>query len=157
MGSVSIPVRLTLPESSAVALTKAADDMADASDSQRFVAALSANHRLWRALSEIASAKGWSVPDRRTTDFVVKTTHKAGRRTGDDQIETLIAINREMAVQLSGGQNLEMVTRRAELAWRERGRPYGVKLDHWLINEMERKARLRHSVDGLPGLSTFSA
>ncbi|MGE5477194.1 MAG: flagellar biosynthesis regulator FlaF [Bacteroidales bacterium] len=157
MGSVSIPVRLTLPESSAVALTKAADDMADASDSRRFLAALDANHRLWRALSEIAEAKGWTVPDRRTTEFVVKTTHKAGRRTGDDQIETLIAINREMAARLAGSQDLELVTRRAELAWRERGRPYGVKLDHWLIGEMERKARMRHAVHGLPGLSPYSA
>lgn len=157
MGSVSVPVHLSLPESSAVALTKAADDMADAGDSQHFVAALNANHRLWRALSEIASAKGWTFPDRRTAEFVVKTTHKAGRRTGDDQIETLISINREIAAQLAGNQNLELVTRRAELAWRERGRPYGVKLDHWLIKEMERKARLRHGIDGLPGLSTFSA
>lgn len=148
MGSVSIPVRLTLPESSAVALTKAADEMADASDSSHFVAALNCNHRLWRALSEIASAKGWAIPDRRITDFVVNTTHKAGRRTGDDQIETLIAINRDMAAQLAGGQNIELVTRRAELAWRERGRPYGVKLDQWLVAEMERKARLRHIFNG---------
>lgn len=151
MGSVSIPVRLSLPESSAVALTKAADDMADAGDSQHFLAALDANHRLWRALSEIAEAKGWEAPDRRTTEFVVKTTHKAGRRTGDDLIEALISINREMAARLSGGQDLELVTRRAELAWRERGRPYGVKLDHWLIGEMERKARLRHIFTGYPG------
>lgn len=148
MGSVSIPVRLTLSESSAVALTKAADDMADASDSHRFVAALSANHRLWRCLSEIAESKGWPVPDHRTRDFVVSTTHKAGRRTGDDQIETLIAINRDVAAQLAGIQDLELVTRRAELAWRERGRPYGVPLDHWLIGEMERKARLRHFPTG---------
>lgn len=150
MGSVSIPVRLTLPESSAVALTKAADDMADASDSHRFVTALSGNHRLWRALSEISAAKGWTIPDRRIADFVVSTTHKAGRRTGDDQIETLIAINREVAAQLAGGQDLELVTRRAELAWRERGRPYGVRLDQWLIAEMERKARLRHVFNGYP-------
>lgn len=151
MGSVSIPVRLTLPESSAVALTKAADDMADASDSHHFLAALDSNHRLWRTLSEISAAKGWTLPDRRVVDFVVGTTHKAGRRTGDDQIETLIAINREVAAHLAGGQDLEMVTRRAELAWRERGRPYGVRLDHWLIGEMERKARLRHLFHGNQG------
>lgn len=150
MGSVSIPVRLTLPESSAVALTKAADDMADARDKQHFLAALDGNHRLWRALNEVAAAKGWAVPDRRVSEFVMATTHKAGRRTGDDQIETLIAINREIASQLAGGQELELVTRRAELAWRERGRPYGVKLDHWLIAEMERKARLRHIFTGYP-------
>ncbi len=144
MGSVSIPVRLTLPESSAVALTKAADDMADASDSQRFLAALDGNHRLWHSLSRIAAAKGWSMPDRRVAEFVMTTTHKAGRRTGDDQIEALIAINREIAAQLAGSQDLELVTRRAELAWRERGRPYGVRLEQWLIAEMERKARLRH-------------
>lgn len=147
MGSVSIPVRLTLPESSAVALTKAADDMADARDKTHFVAALNANHRLWRALSEIAHSKGWNIPAR-VSDFVMATTHKAGRATSDDQIETLIAINREIAAQLAAGQNLELVTRRAELAWRERGRPYGVKLDHWLISEMERKARLRHLFNG---------
>eukprot|EP00906_Rhabdomonas_costata_P015427 RCo022182 len=109
MGSVSIPVRLTLPESSAVALTKAADDMADAHDNEHFLAALNGNHRLWLALAEIAHAKGWSFPDRRVTDFVMNTTHKAGRHTGDDQIEALIAINRDMAAQLAGGQDLEMV------------------------------------------------
>lgn len=151
MGSVSIPVRLTLAESSAVALTKAADDMADATDNHRFLAALDGNHRLWRSLSEIAEAKGWTTPDRRITDFVMATTRKAGRRTGDDQIETLIAINRDMANQLTVHQDLELVTRRAELAWRERGRPYGVKLDQWLMDEMERKARLRHLFHGYPG------
>lgn len=144
MGSVSIPVRLTLPESSAVALTKAADDMADATDSQRFLAALESNHRLWRSLSRIAAAKGWNLPDRRMTEFVMNTTHKAGRRTGDDQIETLIALNREVAAHLAGDQDLELVTRRAELAWHERGRPYGMRLEQWLISEMERKARLHH-------------
>jgi hypothetical protein len=148
MGSVSIPVRLTLPESSAVALTKAADDMADAHDNEHFLAALNGNHRLWLALAEIAHAKGWSFPDRRVTDFVMNTTHKAGRHTGDDQIEALIAINRDMAAQLAGGQDLEMVARRAELAWREHGRPYGMRLDQWLIGEMERKARLRHVFNG---------
>ncbi|MCR6632735.1 MAG: flagellar biosynthesis regulator FlaF [Magnetospirillum sp.] len=150
MGSVSIPVRLTLPESSAVALTRAADEMADACDNQRFLAALDGNHRLWRALNEIAHAKGWRIPDRRIADYVMSTTHKAGRATSDDQIETLIAINRDMAAQLAGGQDLELVQRRAELAWRERGRPYGVRLDHWLIAEMERKARLRHVFNGHP-------
>jgi hypothetical protein len=147
MGSVSIPVRLTLPESSAVALTKAADDMADARDSAHFLAALDANHRLWEALSRIAHTKGWNIPSR-VTDFVMTTTHKAGRSTGDDKIETLIAINRDVAAQLAAGQDLELVQRRAELAWRERGRPYGVRLDHWLIDEMERKARLRHAFHG---------
>ncbi|HLO78633.1 MAG TPA: flagellar biosynthesis regulator FlaF [Magnetospirillum sp.] len=150
MGSVSIPVRLTLPESSAVALTKAADDMADARDSEHFLAALHGNHRLWRTIGEISRAKGWTIPHQRIVDFVVNTTHKAGRSTGDDQIETLIAINRDIAAQLAEGQDIELVTRRAELAWRERGRPYGVKLDHWLIGEMERKARLRHVFSGYP-------
>jgi hypothetical protein len=150
MGNVAIPVRLTLPESSAVALTKAADDMADARDNDHFLAALNANHRLWRSLTEIAQAKNWSFPDRRVTDFVMNTTTKAGRKTSDDQIETLISINRDTAARLAAGQDMELVQRRAELAWRERGRPYGVKLDHWLITEMERKARLRHAFAGYP-------
>lgn len=150
MGNVTIPVRLTLPESSAVALTKAADDMSDARDNDHFLAALHANHRVWRSLTEIARAKNWAFPDRRIADFVMSTSTKAGRQTGDDAIETLIAINRDTAARLADGQNLELVTRRAELAWRERGRPYGVKLDHWLVSEMERKARLRHSFAGYP-------
>ncbi|HTH18102.1 MAG TPA: hypothetical protein VL974_15695, partial [Magnetospirillum sp.] len=94
--------------------------------------------------------KNWSFPDRRVTDFVMNTTTKAGRKTSDDQIETLISINRDTAARLAAGQDMELVQRRAELAWRERGRPYGVKLDHWLITEMERKARLRHAFAGYP-------
>lgn len=142
MGNQTIPVRLTLSESSAVALSKAADDMACANDSEHFLAALDANHRLWQALGRIAHSKGWNIPEPRVADFVMTTTHKAGRGTTDDQIETLIAINRDIAQHLTAGQNMEQVQRRAELAWRERGRPHGIKLDLWLIGEMERKAIL---------------
>lgn len=144
MGIVSIPVRLTLSESCAVALTMAADELIGANDTVNFLAALDTNHRLWLSLSEIASTSKWTVPDRRLSDFVMATSHKAGRKTGDDQIETLISINRDVSTKLAGNQQLEAVKNRAVLAWQERGRPYGLSLERWLIAEMERKARWRH-------------
>lgn len=144
MGIVSIPVRLTLSESSAVALTMAADELAAACDAPNFLAALDTNHRLWLTLSDIAHISKWTVPDRRLSDFVMTTSHKAGRKTGDDLIETLIGINREVSSKLAGNQNMDAIQRRATLAWEERGRPYGHGLERWLIAEMERKARIRH-------------
>ncbi len=144
MGIISIPVRLTLAESCAVALHLAAEELAAAADHMTFLAALDSNHRLWLSLAQIAQGSGWSVPDRRLADFVTATAHKAGRKTGDDQIETLIAINREVAGHLAGGQDMEAMHSRAALAWQERGRPYGLGLERWLIAEMERKARIRH-------------
>lgn len=142
MGIVSMPVRLTLPESSAVALSLAADDMAGATSNTKFLAALDGNHRLWLSLSAIARINGWGTPDSRISDFVMATTRKAGRQTGDDQIETLITINRDMALRLVDGHDLDAIQRRAMLAWQERGRPYGLIMDRWLIAEMERKARI---------------
>lgn len=144
MGIISIPVRLTLAESSAVALTMAADELAAACNTIKFLAALDTNHRLWLTLSDIAQASNWATPDRRLSDFVMATSHKAGRKTGDDMIETLIGINRDIAAKLAGTQDMEAVQRRATLAWQERGRPYGLGLERWLIAEMERKARIRH-------------
>jgi len=144
MGVISIPVRLTLAESCAVALHLAAQELSAAANHVTFLAALDSNHRLWMSLVEIAQESEWGTPDRRLADFVVATSHKAGRKTGDDLIETLITINREMAARLAGGQDVEGMHRRAILAWQERGRPYGQALERWLVGEMERKARIRH-------------
>jgi hypothetical protein len=140
MGHMTIPVKLSLAESGAVALEDAADDLNSADDSTKFLSALDYNHRLWLALTEIARDQGWSWPDRRLADYVVKITCQAGRGVHDDDIEALININRETSRLLAAGRDLGNIRRRVQLAWRERGSHYGVPLDAWLLTEMRRKA-----------------
>lgn len=142
MGTASIPVRLSIEESSAIALTEAADDLANARDTGSFLAALETNHRLWLTLSEVARRHGWKALDRRLAEFVTTTTAKAGKGVPDEHLETLIHINREVSARLT--RNAASAHRRAMLAWQERGKPYGVRLDHWLIAEIQRKARFLH-------------
>lgn len=142
MGTASIPVRLTIEESSAIALTEAADDLANARDTATFLAALETNHRLWLTLADVARRHGWKALDRRLAEFVTATTAKAGRGVPDEHLETLIDINREVSSKLTG--NAASARRRAVLAWQEHGKPYGVRLDTWLIAEIQRKARFLH-------------
>lgn len=141
MESAPIPVRLTLNESTAAALAEAADDLCRACDADRFVAALDVNHRLWLALSRIASAKSWLDPNRHLADFVVSASRTAGRGLSDEKLEALVEINREVSKRLTSGRALSPIRQRAKLAWQERGRPYGVPLERWLIAEMERQAK----------------
>ena len=144
MESAPIPVRLTLAESTAAALAEAADDLCAAADADRFVAALDINHRLWLALSRIASSQAWHDPTRHLAEFVVTASRTAGRGLSDERLETLVEINREVSKRLTSGRSLSPIRQRAKLAWQERGRPYGVPLERWLIAEMERQARATH-------------
>ncbi len=142
MGIVAIPVRLSLAESSAVALMEAADDLAGADRAEKFVAALDTNRLLWLTLSAVAERHRWAVPAPRTTDFVMTTTRHAGRGLTDQHVETLIAVNREASRGLVGGRDLDPIRSRAVLAWHESGEQYGLPLGRWLIAEIDRKARL---------------
>lgn len=144
MESAPIPVRLTLAESTAAALAEAADDLCSATDADRFVAALDVNHRLWLALSRIALDQSWHEPTRHLADFVVSASRSAGRGLSDERLETLVEINREVSKRLASGRALSPIRQRAKLAWQERGRPYGVSLERWLIAEMERQAKVTH-------------
>lgn len=142
MGTASIPVRLSIEESSAIALKEAADDLANARDTESFLAALETNHRLWLTLAEVARRHGWKALDRRLAEFVTATTATAGRGVPDEHLETLIGINREVSARLT--RNADSARRRALLAWQEYGKPYGLKLDNWLIAEIRRKAHYMH-------------
>lgn len=144
MESPPIPVRLTLTESTAAALAEAADDLCTACDADRFIAALDMNHRLWLTLAQIATAKSWQDPNRHLADFVVTASRTAGRGLSDERLETLVEINREVSQRLTHGRSLTPIRQRAKLAWQERGRPYGVPLERWLIAEMERQAKAAH-------------
>lgn len=141
MSFAPIPVRLSLEESSAAALLEAADELSTARDAAHFVAALDTNHRVWLTLTDIAGRGAWKVFERRLADFVVATTRKAGKGVHDDDVETLIGINRDLSARLANGRDLGSIRRRAQLAWQEAGRARGISLDRWLIAEMERKAQ----------------
>lgn len=141
MGTMSIPVRLSIEESSAIALGAAADDLANAQDADAFLAALDTNRRLWLVLAEIARRHRWPAVDHRQADFVAATTATAGKGISDQQLEALIGINREVSARLTRGRNPAAARRRALLAWQEQGKPHGLPLDAWLIAEIQRKAR----------------
>ena len=139
--SAPIPVRLSLEESSAAALLEAAEELSKADDAERFIQALDTNHRVWMTLTDIARRNSWKILDNRLAEYVVATSKKAGKGVDDDDVETLIGINRNVSARLTGGHDLAAIQRRAMLAWQENGRPRGMTLKRWLIAEMERKAR----------------
>lgn len=143
MDVAPIPVRLTLAESTAAALAEAADDLANATDAEHFVAALDSNHRLWLALGDIARRNSWAEPDRHLADFVVSASRTAGRGLSDERLEALVAINREVSRKLAGGRAVGPIRKRAALAWKERGAVSGLPLENWLIAEMQRQTRMQ--------------
>ena len=138
--TTSIPVRLTLEESSAVALAAAANYLDAAHDADEFAAALDNNHRLWLLLCDIADRRGWTATDRRLVDFVVVTSRKAGHGVDDNLVEALIDINRSVSARLTAGRDLPAIQRRAVLAWQESG--WVQSLERWLLGEIQRKARM---------------
>ena len=138
MGTSSIPVRLTLAESCAVALLEAAADLDRADDSDKFLSALDRNHRLWISLVDIAARNGWDVPSQRLGDFVINSARRAGAGIRDEHVEVLIGINRETSSKLTSGRDLSTIRTRAELAWAERGGPNGMTMVGWLMTKMNR-------------------
>ncbi len=139
---VSIPIRLTLAESGAVALAEIAHDLDAALDAMAFLVALDNNHRLWLTLSDVAHRCGWRAPDRRLASFVTATSCQAGRGVDDEAVEALIGINLDVATELAAGQDMDTIRRRALLAWREAAPSHGLDMERWLIGEMARKSRM---------------
>lgn len=141
MGSLSIPVRLTLADLSATALAEAAAALATADDPNTFLTALENNHHLWRLLLEVAQSEQWATPDQRLADFVLAVSRKCGTGVCDDDIEALIGINRDLASRLIEGRDPARIRQRAELAWREAESRHARPLLAWLADEMARKTR----------------
>ncbi len=129
-----MPRVLSLAESGALALDRAATILDRAADGGTFVAALAHNRRVWRALETIASRNNWPLPDRRQAEFALGATAKAG--ISDDDIHALQFINRQVAQALAG-DDIDRIRSRAHAIWEAQGRPQGQALDHWLLAELE--------------------
>ncbi len=129
---------LSLAERGALALDGAAAALDRAQDAGTFVDALERNHRVWRALSHIATTQNWPVPDRHQSRFALGTTARTG--THDDNVHALVTINRRVSSALAGGGDIERIRARAYFLWESRGRPNGQDIDHWLLAEIERKS-----------------
>lgn len=128
MGTQTIPA-LNLAESSAVALSEAADELSSARSPAAFLAALDTNYRVWTALEHISRHRGWAVPERRLATFAVTTSGRGGKAVTDAHIEALIRVNREVSLALAGGE-IEALRNRARMLWRNSSRP--PSLDFWL-------------------------
>ncbi len=139
--TTTIPICMSLNESSALALDLAAEDLATAQGDGQLIDALNANHRLWLRLSAIAHQCGWRFPDRKQAEFVMTTIHLACRSGSGDHALILADINRDLSSKLTHGRDLTSIRNRATLAWREMGRP--LSLESWLMLEMERKAKFQ--------------
>lgn len=126
---------LSLAESGALVLAEAAADLDRASDAPTFLRALDRNRRIWQALSQLARER---IPAR-VSEYALSTTRKAGKGVNDDHVNALITINRTMSAELSQGDDLDSIRRRAHDIWERSGRPHGQDLEHWLLAEMEHK------------------
>jgi hypothetical protein len=151
MATLSMPVRLNLSELCAAALLAAADNLSSASDTESFLGALEGNHGLWRELVETAKHFRLNAPASDRADFVITVSRKCGQGVGDEHVEALIGINRQMAVQLVGGADPCRAWKRAELAWRESGLTASTPFQRWLIEEIQRKARHQSASPGYAG------
>lgn len=130
------PNRLTLAESGALALDDAAAQLDNADDSGKFLRALERNRKVWQTIKDVAERHHWRVPTAGLADYALTTSRKMGRGVDDNQLSTLIDINRRVSAELAGG-DLDHIRQRAYFIWEDCGRPHGQDLDHWLIAEME--------------------
>lgn len=143
MGTACIPIRLSIEESSAIALKEAADDLATAHGPGKCLAALEANRRLWLILGDVARQRCWVALENRLADVVLSTSARLLGGATDEHVAALIGINREVSAKLAP-RNADSARRRALLAWQEHGKPFGLSLESWLIGEIQRKARFPH-------------
>jgi hypothetical protein len=131
---------LTLAESGALALAEAATRLDTADDAGKFLDALERNQKVWQAIKNLAERHEWAMPSAQLAEYALKTARKMGRGVADEQLDTLIDINRRVSAELAGG-DIERIRERAYFIWENRGRPHGEDLDHWLIAEMESLGR----------------
>lgn len=127
---------LTLAESGALALAEAARQLDAADDAGAFLQALERNRKVWQALKALAQRCNWPVPSAGMAEYALSTAASGGRGVPDDQLSTLIDMNRRISAELAGG-DIERIRERAYYIWENRGRPHGQDLEHWLIAEME--------------------
>lgn len=128
--------RLSLTESGALALAEAAAQLDGADEPGKFLRALERNRKVWQAIRTAAERYNWHVPTRRLADYALATAGKMGRGVADEQLTTLIDINRRVSYELAGG-DIEHIRERAYFIWESRGRPHGQDLEHWLVAELE--------------------
>lgn len=129
-------IRLTLIESGALALDVAAAQLDDADEPGKFLRALEGNRKVWQTIRDVAERNNWHVPSRRVADYALATAGKMGRGVADEQLTTLIDINRRISHELAGG-DIEHIRERAYFIWENRGRPHGQDIEHWLLAELE--------------------
>lgn len=127
--------RLTPAESGALALADAAARLDGADDPGKFLSALECNRKVWQTIKHLAERHDWELPAR-LADYALSTAGKMGRGVADEQLHTLIDINRQVSAELAGG-DIEHIRKRAYFIWENRGRPHGQDLEHWLIAELE--------------------
>lgn len=127
--------RLTEAERGALALADAAAQLDHAADPHTFLRALERNRKVWLTIKDMARRHHWGVPAA-LADYALATAGKMGRGVADDQLSTLIDINRRVSAELAGG-DIERIRERAYFIWENRGRPHGQDLDHWLMAELE--------------------
>jgi len=140
MASLSFPVRLMLDELGAAALDEAAANLATAADTATFLSALENNHQVWRALTEVARHQSWPNPQPHQTEYVIAISRKCGQGVCDEDVETLIGIDSQVARHLAGNRDLYRLRQRADLAWHEAENSLGRSFLAWLIDELDRKA-----------------
>lgn len=129
---------LTIAETGALALDCAAHDLDCADDAQKFLGALDRNRRVWESIGQLAAARSWRLPNRHMVAYAIKTTSQTTAQSGrDDRIHALIDINRQVAMELAGGKDMESLRQRARTVWEGRGRPFGNDIEHWLLAEMD--------------------
>ncbi len=138
----TLPIRLSLEESSVAALAEAADRLGDAASADAFLSALDGNYRLWRALIDASRRNRWDLFDHRTSDFIMATLRKCGRGVVDADIETLIEINHRTSRSLAPDGDVGRIRERATLAWRKSSRNKALPLGAWLVDQIELRAGL---------------
>ena len=87
----------TLAESSAAALSEAADELSSACSPAAFQAALETNYRVWSVLDR---HRGLAVPGH-LTSFALNTAGQRGKGVPDAHVEALIRVNREVSQALA--------------------------------------------------------
>ncbi len=127
---------LTPAESGALALDGAARALDHAHDPQQFIAALEHNRQVWQILGKLAQRKNWQVPDARMAAYALDTANKMGRGVSDEQLNTLIDINRQVSAHLAGG-DLDHLNHRAQSLWAAQNHQPDQDMDHWLIQSLK--------------------
>jgi hypothetical protein len=83
-----------------LALEMAADLLAGAKNAQAFRAALRSNSILWRDIHAISPLLDWPMSERRI-QFTLSTMKRAERGISDQDVETLICVNRATAREIA--------------------------------------------------------